>query len=50
MRSVKVRVFMTVIVCTLLTAFICGGVSVFNSSKTVYEDSKKELLYGCVGK
>lgn len=47
MRSIKVRVFMTVIVCTILTACICGGVSVFNSSKTVYEDSKKELQYAC---
>lgn len=47
MRSIKVRVLMTVIVCTLLTAFICGGVSVFNSSKTVYEDSEKELQYAC---
>ncbi len=47
MSSIKVRVLMTVIVCTLLTAFICGGVSVFNSGKTVYEDSKKELQYAC---
>ena len=47
MSSIKVRVLMTVIVCTLLTACICGVVSVFNSSKTVYEDSKKELQYAC---
>jgi len=38
---------MTVVVCTLITSFICGGVSILNSAKTVYEDSQKEMQYAC---
>lgn len=47
MRSIKARILATVIVCTLLTSFICGGVSIVNSRKTVYEDSQKEMQYAC---
>lgn len=47
MRSIKARVLAAVIVCTLLTSLICGGVSIINSSKTVYADSQKEMLYAC---
>lgn len=47
MKSIKARVLATVIVCTLLTSFICGGVSIVNSRKTVYADSRKEMQYAC---
>lgn len=47
MRSIKTRILATVIVCTLLASLICGGVSIVNSAKTVYEDSKKEMQYAC---
>lgn len=47
MRSIKTRILATVIVCTLLASLICGGVSIINSAKTVYEDSKKEMQYAC---
>ena len=45
MKSIKARILATVIVCTLLTSFICGGVSILNSRKTVYADSQKEMQY-----
>lgn len=47
MKSIKARILVTVIVCTLLTSFICGGVSIVNSRKTVYADSQKEMQYAC---
>ena len=47
MRSIKARILTTVIVCTLLTSFICGGVSIINSRKIVYADSQKEMQYAC---
>lgn len=47
MKSIKARISATVIVCTLLTSFICGGVSILNSRKTVYADSQKEMQYAC---
>lgn len=47
MKSIKARVLATVIVCTLLTSLICGGVSIVNSRKTVYQDSQKEMQYAC---
>ncbi|MDE7247591.1 MAG: methyl-accepting chemotaxis protein [Lachnospiraceae bacterium] len=47
MRSIKARILATVIVCTLLTSFICGGVSIINSGKIVYEDSQQEMQYIC---
>ena len=47
MRSIKARILVTVIVCTLLSSLICGGVSIVNSSRTVYADSQKEMQYAC---
>ncbi len=47
MRSIKARVLAAVIICTLLTSLICGGVSIINSRKTVYQDSQKEMQYAC---
>ena len=47
MRSIKARILAAVIVCTLLTSLICGGVSIINSRKTVYLDSPKEKQDAC---
>lgn len=47
MRSIKARILAAVVVCTLLTSLICGGVSIINSGKTVYQDSQKEMQYAC---
>lgn len=47
MRSIKARILATVIVCTLLTSLICGGVSIINSASTVYADSQREMCYVC---
>ena len=47
MKSIKARVLAAVIVCTLLTSLICGGFSIINSRKTVYQDSQKEMQYAC---
>lgn len=47
MKTIKGRILVTVVICALLASFICGGISIFNSSKTVYEDSKKEMQYAC---
>ena len=47
MRSIKARILAAVIVCTLLTSLICGGGSIINSRKTVYQDSQKEMQYAC---
>ena len=47
MRSIKARILAAMIVCTLLTSLICGGVSIINSRKTVYQDSQKEMQYAC---
>ena len=47
MRSIKARILVTVIVCTLLTSIICGGVSIVYSARTVYADSQKEMQYVC---
>lgn len=49
MKSIKSRILITVVISALLASFICGGISIFNSSKMVYEDSKKEMLYACAG-
>lgn len=47
MRSIKTRIILTVVVCSLLSAGICGGISIINSGKSEYEDSKQEMQYFC---
>lgn len=47
MKSIKTRILITVIVCTLLTSLICGGVSIINSRKIVYQDSQEEMQFIC---
>lgn len=47
MKSIKTRILITVIVCTLLTSLICGGISIVNSRKIVYQDSREEMQFIC---
>ncbi len=47
MKSIKGRILVTVVICALLSSLICGGVSILNSSGTVYADSQKEMQYIC---
>ncbi len=47
MKSIKARIILTVVVCSLLSAGICGGISIINSGKSEYEDSKDEMRYVC---
>lgn len=47
MKSIKSRILITVVICALLSSLICGGISIYNASKMVYEDSKKEMQFVC---
>lgn len=47
MRSIKARIILTVVICSLLSAGICGGISIVNSGRSEYEDSKEEMQYVC---
>ena len=47
MKTIKARIILTVVICSLLSAGICGGISVINSGKSEYEDSKEEMRYVC---
>lgn len=47
MRSIKAKVIITVILCSLLSAFICGGISIMNASEAFYADSEKEMSLSC---
>ena len=43
MKTIKARIILTVVICSLLSAGICGGISVVNSGRSEYEDSKEEI-------
>ena len=47
MKTIKARIILTVVICSLLSAGICGGISVVNSGRSEYEDSKEEMRYIC---
>ncbi len=47
MKSIRARIILTVVICSLLSAGICGGISIINSGKSEYEDSKEEMRYVC---
>lgn len=47
MKSIRARIILTVVICSLLSAGICGGISIINSGKSEYEDSKDEMRYVC---
>lgn len=48
MRTIKAKVIISVILCSLLSAVICGGISIANSGATSYESSRQEMGLSCV--
>lgn len=47
MRSIKTKVIITVILCSLISAMICGGISIVNSGSDSYESSQMEMSLIC---
>ena len=47
MRTIKTKIIVSVILCALLSAVVCGGISVANSSSTSYESSRTDMLLHC---
>lgn len=47
MRSIKAKVVISVILCSLISTLICGGISIINSAATSYESSQKEMKLTC---
>ncbi len=48
MKSIKTKIIVTVILCSLVSTFICGAISIVNSGSTSYEDSQQEMQLKCV--
>lgn len=47
MRSIKAKILISVVLCALLSALICGSVSIYNSSTTTYDNSRQEMVLRC---
>lgn len=47
MRTIKFKIIVSVVLCALLSAVICGGISIANSSTSSYESSKSDMLLQC---
>ena len=48
MKSIKTKIIVTVILCSLVSTFICGAISIVNSVSTSYEDSQQSMQQaGC---
>lgn len=47
MRSIKTQVVVTVILCSLLSTLICGGMSIVNSAASSYDSSMTEMQLTC---
>lgn len=47
MRSIKAKVVISVILCSLISTLICGGISIINSARTSYESSQAEMKLTC---
>lgn len=47
MRTIKAKIIVSVILCALVSAVICGGISIANSSTTSYENSMNTMLLLC---
>lgn len=47
MRSIKAKVIISVILCSLISAFICGGISIVNTGATSYASSQEEMELSC---
>ena len=48
MKSIKTKIIVTVILCSLVSTFICGAISIVNSVSTSYEESQQEMQLKCV--
>jgi len=47
MKSIKFKIIIAVILSSLMTTGICGGIAIFNSFKTSYAASEKEMKTYC---
>lgn len=47
MKTIKARIVITVVICSLMSAGICGGISIVNSGRSEYKDSQEEMVYVC---
>ncbi|NLL80572.1 MAG: methyl-accepting chemotaxis protein [Clostridiales bacterium] len=47
MGKIKTKIIVSVILCALMSAVICGGISIINSSATSYDNSRQEMLLNC---
>lgn len=50
MKSIRTKITLAVILCALVSTAICGGISIVNTSRTSYENSKKEMSLVCENK
>lgn len=48
MKSIKTKITVVVILCALLSGFICGGISAYNVAGTSYENSQEEMALKCL--
>lgn len=48
MKSIKTKITLAVILCALLSGFICGGISIINVTRTSYENSQDEMALKCL--
>ena len=47
MKSIRAKISLTLILCTLVSIVICGGISIINTSKKVSNDSSKQMQLTC---
>lgn len=47
MRTIKTKIIVSVILCALLSAAVCGGISTVNTGSTTYQNSKADMLLHC---
>ena len=50
MKSIKTKIVIAVLLCALMSIGICGGIAIYNSFVTSYEDSKREMQMYCENK
>lgn len=47
MKTIKAKIIVSVILCSLVSALICGGISIANSGANSYASSQKEMTLSC---
>ena len=47
MGSIKTKITAAVLLCALISVFICGGISITNAAETSYESSKEAVVLSC---